>query len=148
MTSNAQAPDAIHHAPEAAALQLVSSLVQPDASADDDEPTLEEFAEHAESDMEVLTELHRRLLTSEGELRLVLQARDTAIVLRSLRRAVTMASTEQMALALKQKIEQARERRALHRRLLPPPPTTSPHPSHSATRTRAEEAFCRRLDTR
>ena len=70
--------------------------------ADNEEQTLEEFAEHAESDMEVLAELHRRLLTSEGELRLVLQARDTAIVLRSLRRAVTMASTEQILVDLKE----------------------------------------------
>ncbi|EOD19681.1 hypothetical protein EMIHUDRAFT_470060, partial [Emiliania huxleyi CCMP1516] len=70
--------------------------------ADDEEQTIEEFAEHAESDMEVLAELHCRLLTSEGELRRVLQARDTAIVLRSLRRAVTIASTEQILVDLKE----------------------------------------------
>ena len=70
--------------------------------AEDEEQTIEDFAEHGELDMEVLAELHRRLLTSEGELRLVLQARDTAIVLRSLRRAVTLASTEQTLFDLKE----------------------------------------------
>ena len=70
--------------------------------ADDEEQTREDFAEHGELDMEVIAELHSRLLTSEGELRLVLRARDASIILRSLRRAVTLASPEQTLFDLKE----------------------------------------------
>ena len=68
----------------------------------DEEQTIEEFAEHGEPDREAFAELHRRLLTDEGELQRIPEPGEAAIILRSLRRAVTLASPEQILVDLKE----------------------------------------------
>ena len=61
-----------------------------------DKDPIEGFAEDEDPIVEAIAELHRRLLTDEGALRLEPTARAAAIVLRSLRRAVALASSEQI----------------------------------------------------
>lgn len=62
----------------------------------EDEDPIEGFAEDEDPIVEAIAELHRRLLTDEGALRLVPTARAAATILRSLRRAVALASSEQI----------------------------------------------------
>ena len=61
-----------------------------------DKDPIEGFAEDEDPIVEAIAELHHRLLTDEGALRLVPTARAAATILRSLRRAVALASSEQI----------------------------------------------------